>query len=139
MPAADRNRLDWGIAQEFSCISTLPHNIRDIADIVQEIDIIWLEKGSSRINALFEVEHSTPIYSGLLRFNDICIVLGRNNISFNIVAIDERRDLFVRQLNRPTFSASGLNEVCSFLTYKDAFLWHNRIHKDTSGELLRLQ
>ena len=33
-----------------------------------EIDVVWVNSGSSAVDSLFEVEHSTPVYSGLLRF-----------------------------------------------------------------------
>jgi hypothetical protein len=76
---------------------------------------------------MFEVEHSTPIYSGLLRFNDVHLVAPLLRPRFSVVANDARRDLFVRQLNRPTFRLSGLRELCTFLDYKDVFGWYTRV------------
>jgi len=79
------------------------------------------------MKALFEVEHSTPIYSGLLRFNDVHLIAPIPISKFTIVSNDARRSLFARQVNRPTFKTSGLTELCTFLEYVDVFGWHKRI------------
>ena len=44
-------------------------------ETIEAVDVIWLEKDSFRPIAFFEVEHSTSIYSGLLRLNDIMALL----------------------------------------------------------------
>jgi hypothetical protein len=100
---------------------------------LEEVDVIWIQKGSSELRALFEVEHSTPIYSGLLRFNDIHLAAPRLRPTFSIVANDARREVFVRQLNRPTFQASELNKFCNFLEYINVFGWFNRIRTTPIG------
>lgn len=94
---------------------------------MREVDVIWIRKGSNELRALFEVEHSTPIYSGLLRFNDIHLLAPNLRPRFSIVANDYRRSAFARQLNRPTFRTSGLREICTFLEYVDVLGWHSRI------------
>lgn len=130
IPAIDRNKLDWDVANRFDCVKELPYRYEKINEIIREIDIIWLKRGSSQVNALFEVEHSTPIYSGLLRFNDLHIIEPNLKPKYSIVSNSIRRALFFRQINRPTFKASGLVDFCSFLNYKDVFSWHNRILKE---------
>jgi hypothetical protein len=75
---------------------------------------------------LFEVEHSTTIYSGLLRFNDIHLAMPALHPRFSIVAEDARRSHFVRQVSRPTFTTSGLNELCTFLDYANVWRWYRR-------------
>jgi hypothetical protein len=127
IPAIDRSKLDWSIAHEFGHRETLPHGLEKVADTLSEIDVAWLQRGANVIKALFEIEHSTPIYSGLLRFNDIHLSIPNLKARFNIVANNERRALFIRQLNRPTFQTSGLGEVCSFLEYSDVYNWHKRV------------
>lgn len=129
VPSNDRGRLDWSVADSYICSDVLPSGFQEIERIVQEIDVIWMLRGSSEPRALFEVEHSTPIYSGLLRFNDVHLVAPRLRPRFSVVANDARRDIFVRQLNRPTFRFSGLSELCTFLDYKDVFSWFSRIRK----------
>ena len=127
IPPSDRVKLDWSVADRFGCCDVLPYGFELVKGILQEVDVIWIQRGSSELRALFEVEHSTPIYSGLLRFNDVHLVAPRLHPRFSIVANDTRRSLFVRQLNRPTFQMSGLGKLCTFLEYVNVFGWYNRI------------
>lgn len=95
---------------------------------LEQLDVVWLTRGSNEPSALFEVEHSTSIYSGLLRFNDIHLLLDRcKDVRFTIVSDEKRRSAYARQLNRPTFQASSLSETCTFLDYNNVFSWHRRI------------
>jgi hypothetical protein len=91
------------------------------------VDVIWIQKGANNVKALFEVEYSTPIYSGLLRFNDVHLVAPNLRTRFSIVSNIERRSIFMRQINRPTFKTSGLGDLCTFLGYSDVHNWHQRI------------
>jgi hypothetical protein len=126
IPPSDRAGLDWSITNPFDCRDMLPYGFEAIKGILQEVDVIWIQRGSSELRALYEVEHSTPIYSGLLRFNDVHLVAPSLRPRFSIVANDARREVFVRQLNRPTFRTSGLNELCTFLEYANVSGWHRR-------------
>lgn len=129
IPKNDRVKLDWSLTQKFSCNAEIPFEYRQIEDILSEIDVIWIERGAGRLRALFEVEHSTPIYSGLLRFNDVHLTSPSSKATYSIVSNDDRRSIFVRQLNRPTFAMSKLSENCSFLEYTNVFAWHRRLVK----------
>lgn len=126
IPINDRMKLDWTIARQFAFRENLPYGFGQVENILSEIDVIWTQKGSNTIKALFEIEHSTPIYSGLLRFNDIHLIAPELRARFSVVANNERRSLFTRQVNRPTFKASGLGELCTFLDYADVHNWHER-------------
>jgi len=126
IPSIDRNKLDWKLTPKFNCLDSLPNRYNNIIDIIKEIDVLWLQLGSSEIKAMFEVEHSTPIYPGLLRFNDLYLNEPNIRSRFNIVSNELRRSLFIRQISRPTFKVSGLSEICNFLDYKDVFGWYNR-------------
>jgi hypothetical protein len=127
VPQNDRARLDSGMTGSLRCCNELPPGLGDAADILQEVDVVWLHKGSRQLCGLFEVEHSTPIYSALLRFNDVHLAVPNPAITFRVIANDMRRSLFVRQLNRPTFRVSGLNQLCTFLEYKNVYGWFQRI------------
>jgi hypothetical protein len=127
IPPTDRNKLDWEIADPFHCVNSLPNHFRDIKNVLQEVDVLWFDRGANVMNSLFEVEHSTPIYSGLLRFNDIHLTNPHLKPKFSIVSNDARRSLFIKQLNRPTFQVSGLYELCSFLEYVNVYSWFNRV------------
>lgn len=126
VPPNDRNKLDWKLAQRFTCRNEMPSRYEKIGEIVKEVDVAWLQKGSTELRAIFEVEHSTPISSGLLRFNDLHLIEPHLKPKFSIVSNDARRALFLRQVNRPTFKMSGLSDICNFLEYKDVYSWFNR-------------
>ncbi len=127
VPQNNRAGLDWNVAGRFRCCDVLPPKLSVIQSVTQEVDVIWLKRGSSEIRAMFEVEHSTSIYSGLLRFNDVHLTAPKLVDRFHIVANDERRDRFARQLARPTFQLSGLSEHCTFLRYEDVYRWFRKL------------
>jgi hypothetical protein len=127
VPTSDRSALDWALVSTFNIHGALPAAAEPIARILSEIDVIWIRRGSGQIAALFEVEHSTPVYSGLLRFNDFHLVVPSMRPRFSVVSNDVRRSLFVRQINRPTFKASGLVDLCTFLEYANVYDWWKRL------------
>jgi len=127
IPPNDRPTLDWSLTPVFHPATFLPSSLMAVKDIAAEVDVIWIDRGCGAPAALYEVEHSTPIYSGLLRVNDVHIMLPGLRLRFGIVSNDERRALFVRQLDRLTFKASGLREICTFFEYRNVFGWHQRI------------
>ncbi|MCD4665079.1 MAG: hypothetical protein K8R68_07390 [Bacteroidales bacterium] len=129
VPQSDRIRLDWKLTDKFLCKNEIPNRFEKVRNIISEVDVIWLQRGSSEIKALFEVEHSTPIYSGLLRFNDLHLIEPKLQPKFSIVSNELRKALFLRQINRPTFRMSGLIDYCNFLEYKDVYAWFNRTNK----------
>lgn len=127
IPQNDRSSLDWNQVSRFKMVNSLPPAYNAVCEIAEQVDVLWLAKGGGQIRALFEVEHSTTIYSGLLRFNDIHLATPSSQTHFNIVAEDVRRGQFSRQLNRPTFRASGLSDACGFLDYAEVYGWHKRM------------
>ncbi|MGB7911895.1 MAG: hypothetical protein WCF59_06690, partial [Desulfobaccales bacterium] len=129
IPKNDRGKLDWNLTKQFGCDAEMSNEYHRIEDIISEIDVLWIERGAGTLRALFEVEHSTPIYSGLLRFNDVHLMFPSSKATYSIVSNDDRRALFVRQLSRPTFNLSKLGESCNFLEYPNVFVWHKRIVK----------
>lgn len=128
IPENDCGKLDWALTKRFSLRPSLPAGFEPIRGILSGIDVIWVAAGRNTIEGLYEVEHSTSIYSGLLRFNDVLLTDPRVS-RFSIVSNDARRDLFSRQLFRPTFKKSGLAELCNFLEYTNVLEWHNRLLK----------
>ena len=127
IPPADREKLDWALTTRFQLSKALPPMLGPIKHVADEIDVVWIARGGNQPAALYEVEHSTPIYSGLLRFNDIHLLFPSMNLRFGIVSNQERRSLFTRQIDRPTFQASGLKDICTFFEYRNVFGWHNRL------------
>ena len=129
IPSVDRNKLDWKLTQKFVCKNELPDRYVRVFEIIKQVDVLWLKRGSSDLSAMFEVEHSTSIYSGRQRFNDLHLIEPNLKPKFSIVSNEIRRALFLRQISRPTFKVSGLSELCNFLEYKDVFGWFERILK----------
>jgi hypothetical protein len=128
VPDSDVGKLDWSITTPVHLMGSVPAGYDRVAHVLSEIDVIWVAPGSTDVAGLFEVEHSTPIYTGLLRFNDILLV-DRRISRFSVVSNDTRRAVFARQLFRPTFTTSGLAELTSFLEYANVYEWHARLAK----------
>lgn len=126
VPPGDRHTLDWSLTSPFQLADALPPSFEAVQPILQEIDVVWIRRGSGGLAAVYEVEYSTPIYSGLLRLNDVRLTNPQID-RLTIVANEPRRSRFVRQLNRPTFQASSLSSVCTFLEYSEVYDWHRRL------------
>jgi hypothetical protein len=129
VPPNDRSKLDWSLTEAFDCRAVLPFHLNRVHDILAEIDVMWIQRGASRLHSLFEIEHSTPVYSGLLRFNDVLLASPQAGARFTVVSNDKRRSLFTRQLSRPTFKSSRLAEYCTFLEYASVYNWHQRVRQ----------
>jgi hypothetical protein len=78
--------------------------------------VLWL-KGRS-IEAAFEIESTTSIYSGLLRMSDLLAMQPNLSIPLFIVAPDDRREKVISEVNRPTFArlSPPIVEVCRFIS-----------------------
>lgn len=126
VPPNNVELLDWELVRPFPLIGALPAYVEERTRFASEIDVVWVNHKHDAIAAAFEVEHSTPIYSGLLRFNDVLLTCPGAS-RFFVVSNESRRDLFVRQLQRPTFQRSGLSELASFLDYSNVLDWHRRL------------
>jgi hypothetical protein len=127
VPPNNAETLDWSLTPRFHLVERLPPELEVRSSFTGEIDVVWLQQSREAVSALFEVEHSTPIYSGLLRFNDL-LLTSPVAPRFFVVSNEGRRDLFSRQLQRPTFQRSGLSEITSFLDYSNVFAWHRRLY-----------
>lgn len=113
-PAGDRGKLDYSILNNARLRENLPAFSHQIDRIISQIDVIWLNGNQPK--QLFEVEHSTSIYSGLLRFNDVLLTIG-NVEEFNIIAKTEKENKFGLEIKRPTFTQNKLNEKTTFMSY----------------------
>lgn len=74
------------------------------ADAVRLIDVLWIEPGGDRVVAAFEVEHSTSIYSGIVRLLDLALGASEPSVrGLFVVAPDGRENEVRAQLARPAF------------------------------------
>ena len=83
---------------------------------MRNIDVIWFRKGAGHPIRFFEIEHSTSVYSGLLRFNDVVIDFPIPE-AFIVGDGDRTRAKFEREIARRTFEDSGLRKITKFLLY----------------------
>lgn len=82
---------------------------------VELIDVLWLK--DKAILAAFEVEHTSAIYSGLLRMGDLVAMQPNLQLKLYIVAPDERREKVYSEINRPIFARLKLNDLCQYIPY----------------------
>ncbi len=115
VPAGDQQRLRKQYQfdqfdQEFAAGVDLPHSY------IENIDVVW--KQEFRIGAAYEIENSTSIYSGLLRFADLNILAPNTVYPMFVVAPTSRRNKLLAQLQRPAFKRLGLHTKVRFLSYE---------------------
>ncbi len=122
LPRADRSRVSelLAVTDRAALLEDLPLNYDGTTlDTIELIDVLWL-KGRSMSRA-FEVEHTTTVYSGLLRMADLLALQPNMNIRLHIVAPEERRDKVFREMHRPVFSLlerGPLSKSCTFISYE---------------------
>ena len=125
VPAGDRGQVAKAIDQVAKAIDqespvqfleTLPlsYDHRTIKT-VERIDVLWLQ-GSAIVRA-FEVEHTTAVYSGILRMADLLALQPNMNINLHIVAPETRRDKVFSEIRRPAFSQLNHGPLAGSCTY----------------------
>lgn len=106
-----------------SVLDFLPLNYDDTTlRTIEQIDVIWLS-GRAIIRA-FEVEHTTSIYSGLLRMADLLALQPNMDIKLHIVAPPFRREKVFREIKRPVFSLlekGPLQKLCTMIPYDSVY------------------
>lgn len=100
-------------------LSSLPIQVNErFTKVIERIDVLWLKE--DMVISAFEIEHTTQIYSGLLRMSDLVTLVPAININLFIVAPDERRNDVMGEIQRPTFSRGlkqPLSTICRFIPY----------------------
>jgi len=116
--AANDQRRWWGGEQLGSLsVPALPSLglSPDSQRIVSLIDVVWLT-GVNQVVAAFEVEHTTSIYSGLLRMADLATLSPNLSFPLYVVAPASRLPRVRRELMRPAFRALALDRRCRFFS-----------------------
>ena len=113
----DRNRVWQGERLGDLSLKSLPNlgMDSDSQQIISLIDVLWL-KGAKAVAAAFEVEHTTSIYSGLLRMSDLVASSPNINFPLYIISPTVRLKQVRRELSRPTFQTLGLHNRCGFFS-----------------------
>lgn len=110
------------------CLDTLPTVLENAlaAETIRLIDVLWLDESGQRIGAAFEVEHTTSIYSGIVRMLDLALGVGAgDSCAYFLVAPDEREQDVRQQFARPAFSRVTDLRLC-YLPYSEL-----RRHRET--------
>jgi hypothetical protein len=118
----DRGRICAGamLGNLPGMLEELPTQFNDATTrTIELIDVLWL-KGSS-IEAAFEVECTTSIYSGLLRISDLLALQPNLSIKLYLVAPAQRRSKVDREIMRPTFRLrdTPLGTACGYLELEE--------------------
>ena len=87
--------------------------------IVEQIDVLWLRDGT--VVSAFEVEGSTPVYSGLARFDDLVKLVPNIRIKAYIVFPPSREGVVRLQFGRLAFQELARREGWKFITYEQLF------------------
>jgi hypothetical protein len=110
----DRSKRVDGQPLSTVSLETLPR--LGLADEVTRrlsyVDVLWLK--GSKVVAAFEVEHTTSIYSGLLRLSDLVAAAPNLNFRLYIVTPEARMRSVEAELRRPTFQTLELHKRCGF-------------------------
>ena len=120
IPRADRTAIlkEWKNEQN-NLLERLPLNYDDTTlRTVEQIDVLWL-RGRSIVCA-FKVEHTTSVYSGILRMADLLALRPNMDINLHIVAPVTKRDKVFQEIRRPVFSLlekGPLTDSCTYLSY----------------------
>jgi hypothetical protein len=70
-------------------LASLPNQFNEpTTKTIENIDVLWLS--SQAIVAAFEVEHTTAVYSGLLRMSDLLTMQPNLDINLYLVGPDDR-------------------------------------------------
>ena len=81
-------------------IEQLPRSYDSVTlKTIEQIDVLWLKRRS--IVRAFEVEHTTSVYSGILRMADLLALQPNMAIKLHIVAPEERREKVFQEIRRP--------------------------------------
>lgn len=103
----DRNRPYAGGRLADGCLANLPAAVSAsrAADAIGLIDVLWLTRADGAVAAAFEVEHTTSIYSGIVRMLDLAMSTEIGSASaLYLVAPDSRQEEVRAQLRRPAFA-----------------------------------
>lgn len=135
--ANDRGRLHDGARLGEGCLDALPPTLAKGAgaESIRLIDVLWLEPTADTVAAAFEVEHSTTIYSGIVRMLDLALSGELHAAAGLFLVAPDSREADVRaQLQRPAFSRIADLNV-RYLPYSE--LETNRLSMARFGTDLR--
>lgn len=117
VPRNDQNKIYKGNSFRDFILREFESGL-DVPKTIQNIDCVW--RYGFQIKSAFEIEHSTAIYSGILRLADLKSVAPNSNYPLIIVAPRDTKSRVCNQVKRPVFSNPylKLKEAIKFLSYE---------------------
>jgi Uncharacterized low-complexity proteins len=105
-------------ADNLPALGIFGNKTEEAKKIIKLIDVIWLNN-DNQIQAAFEIECTTSIYSGLLRLSDLTKLCDRLDFPLYIVAPKARVKQVQQQLSRPTFQELNFHQKCRWIVIED--------------------
>ena len=134
--ANDRGRLHQGAPLSKGCLELLPPSLAGCpgGDAIRLIDVLWIDPATQSAAAAFEVEHTTSIYSGVVRMLDLALSGDGLHATAGLflVAPDARESDVRAQLKRPAFSRIGDLDI-AYLPYGELAKHREAIARFGSG------
>lgn len=107
-------------------LKTLPVLVgSEFQRIISRIDVLWIQ--NDVVVAAYEIEHTTEVYTGLLRLYDLGNLFLEQNVQLCVVAPKERFGRVQFELSRPTFHAHAMRKSCIILAEETLLLHEEHI------------
>lgn len=118
----DRSKFLDGKSIRFLTLGKLPELgvSKDVLKTISLIDVLWINKESTKIDCAFEIEKTTSIYSGILRLMDLSNSLHTTKCNLFLVAPDSREKEIIAQLRRPTFKSMNCINL-KYIVFSDLY------------------
>jgi hypothetical protein len=113
----DRSKVVEGHRLGDLSVDSLPEGLpADVRRTIELIDVVWLQR--NRYVAAFEVEASTPVFTGLQRMGDLMAAIPNMRIPLYIAAPEAKREKVFTEITRPLFRFGlepPLEESCRYI------------------------
>jgi hypothetical protein len=133
LPKRDRSGVlkEWSPSETF-LLDLLPLNYDETTiRTIEQIDVIWLKRRA--IVRAFEVEHTTAVYSGILRMADLLALQPNMDINLHIVAPSSRREKVFQEIQRPVFSLLDRLRCRNAARSFPMITWKNSLKRNISA------
>jgi hypothetical protein len=137
----DRSTIERGQRLGDLSVERLPEGLPvEVRRTIQLIDVVWLKR--NRYIAAFEVEASTPVFTGLQRMGDLMAAVPNMDIPLFVLAPEAKREKVFAEITRPLFRFGlepPLEATCRFITFEalaDAFERYGDSSSIDAGRLM---
>lgn len=136
----DRSRTEQGHCLGDLSVERLPEGLpAEVRRTIELIDVVWLKR--NRYVAAFEVEASTPVFTGLQRMGDLMAAIPNMQIPLFVAAPEAKREKVFSEITRPLFRFGlepPLEETCRYLPFEAVSAAFDRYGDSTSIDAERL-